>query len=141
MNAARMVHEGMTIYADFFYTQLPMMPMLFAPFSDGGWNSFYQLRSFAALAGFLSAILLALIVLKTTRDYKTTIIAVSMYVFAGIIIVWNATFKALPFCNFLALGTFFFWLLYYEKRRLMYLIMTGLFLSALINFKIKEGEK
>ncbi len=135
MNAARMVKHGMSVYTDFFFPQMIMLPVVFAPFAGGGWESFFLLRGFAALAGFLSAVLLALIVLKTTRDHKTTIIALAMYVFSGMIIVWHATFKALPFCNFLSLGTLFFWLLYYEKRRLLYLILTGLFLSALINFR------
>ncbi len=135
MNAARMVNQGMSVYTDFFYTQLSMMPTIFAPFADGGWSSFYILRGFAAMAGFLSAVLLALIVLNTTRDYKITVIAASMYVFSGMIIVWHTTFKPLPFCNFLALGTFFFWVLYYGKKQLPYLILSGLFLSALINFR------
>ena len=135
MNAARMVHQGMSVYTDFFFPQMIMLPVVFAPFSNGGWESFFLLRGFAALAGFLSAILLALIVFKTTRGYKTTTIALAMYVFSGITIVWHSAFKTLPFCSFLSLGTFFFWLLYYEKRRLSYMILTGLFLSALINFR------
>jgi len=135
LNAARMVNKGMSIYTDFFYTQFIMMPTIFAPFADGGWKSFYALRSFAALAGFLSAILLSLILLRTTRDYKSTIIALFMYVFSGMIIVWHTSFKPLAFCHFLSLGTFFFWLLYYEKKQLLYLVLSGLFLSALINFR------
>lgn len=135
MNAARMVHQGMSVYTDIFYTQLPMMPTIFAPLADGGWSSFFTLRIMAALAGFLSALLLSLIILKTTRDYKTTVIALVFYVFSGMIIVWHTTFKPLPFCNLLSIGTFFFWLLYYEKRRLLYLFLTGLFLSALVNFR------
>lgn len=135
LSAARMVGLGLSPYTDFFYTQLPMMPTIFAPFADNGWLSFFALRGFAVLAGFLSAILLMMIVLKTTRSYISTIIALLMYTFSGMIVVWHSTYKALPFCHFLALGTFFFWLLYSEKRSLLYLILTGLFLSALVNFR------
>jgi 4-amino-4-deoxy-L-arabinose transferase-like glycosyltransferase len=135
LNAARMVNMGMSIYTDFFYTQFIMMPTIFAPFAGGGWESFYTLRSFAALAGFLSAVLLSLILLRTTRDYKSAAIALFLYVFSGMIIVWHTSFKPLAFCHFLSLGTFFFWLMYYEKRGLLYLLFSGLFLSALVNFR------
>ncbi|MFH2036037.1 MAG: hypothetical protein ABIJ45_06505 [Candidatus Zixiibacteriota bacterium] len=134
-SAARMVSEGMSVYTDFFYTQLSMMPTIFAPFAQGGWESFYILRGFAVLAGLFSALLFLVIIWKLSQDNKTTTIIMIAYLFSGIIIAWNATFKALPFCHFMSLAVFFFWLRFYEKKNLSSLIMTGLFLSALINFR------
>lgn len=134
-SATRMVSLGMSPYTDFFYTQLMMMPSLFSPFADDGWQSFFVLRGFAVLAGFLSALLLTAIVLKTTKDIRSTVIAVFMYALSGMTLIWHSTYKPLPFSHFLTLGTFFFWLLFQEKRNLLYLIFSGLFLSALINFR------
>jgi hypothetical protein len=135
LNAARMVSMGMSVYDDFFYTQLSMMPTVFAPLADNGWNSFFALRGLAALAGFFSAVLIAVIVLKTTRDYLSAVVTVFMYVFSGMIISWHAAFKALPFCHFLSLAAFLLWLLFREKRNTAFLVLCGLFLSALINFR------
>jgi len=133
--ATRMVHLGMQPYSDFFYMQMSMMPSLFAPFGAGGWESFYLLRGFAVLAGLLSAIILTITVHKMTGDSKATLAALFLYVFSGLFIAWHSTFKTLPFTHFFSLATFFFWLRYYENRKVTDLILTGLLLSALINFR------
>lgn len=135
LNATRMVHQGMTPYTDFFYTQLSMMPTLFAAFGGGGWESFFILRSFAVIAGLLSALLFTVIVLKQTQDLKVTVIALFFYSLSGMFICWHSTYKALPFCHLLTLAAFFFWYRYYEARNVLSLILSGLFLSALINFR------
>jgi len=134
-NAARMINQGMSIYSDFFYTQLMVMPTIFAPFSDSGWISFFALRGFAVLAGFLSIIILALVVSKYTNNFQSTILAVAMYSLSGLMISWHSVFKALPFCHLLSLATFYFWYLFYEKNRMIFLIATGMILSLLINFR------
>ncbi|MEW5923894.1 MAG: glycosyltransferase family 39 protein [Candidatus Zixiibacteriota bacterium] len=133
--AALMMHQGFQPYTDFFFMQMSMLPTLFAPFATGGWQSFFVLRIFAALAGILSALMLTVIVNKMTKDMKVTLIALFLYALNGLFVIWHTTFKALPFTHFLSLATFFFWLRYYEKRKISDLILTGLLLSALINFR------
>ncbi len=135
LNATRMVGLGMALYTDFFYTQLSLMPTVFAPLALDGWNSFWILRGMAAAAGFLSAVVLFSIVMKMTRDTKVSLIALGMYCLSGIILSWHSAYKPLPFSHLLTLATFFFWLLYNERKRLPWLIIGGLCLSALINLR------
>ena len=133
--AALMMHRGLQPYSDFFFIQMSMLPTLFAPFATGGWPSFFVLRAFAALAGVLSALLIVVIVNKLTKDLKVTTIALFLYALSGLFVIWHSTFKALPFTHFFSLAAFFFWLRYYEKRKISDLVLTGLLLSALINLR------
>lgn len=133
--ASLMMHHGLQPYTDFFFMQMSMLPAIFAPLATGGWPSFFVLRAFAALAGILSAVLVTMIVNRITKDIKVTVIALFLYALCGLFVVWHTTFKALPFTHFFALAAFFFWLRYYEKKKIIDLILTGLFLSALINFR------
>ncbi|UCD18298.1 MAG: glycosyltransferase family 39 protein [Candidatus Zixiibacteriota bacterium] len=135
LNATRAVGLGKALYTDFFYTQLTLMPTVFAPLALDGWTSFWTLRGFTVAAGFLSAVLLFAIVLRATRDARSALIALFMYAVSGIILSWHSAYKPLAFSHFLTLGTFFFWLRYYQKQRLWYLVLTGLLLSAVINLR------
>ena len=51
--AAQRVADGMTLYADFFFPQGPMMPLVFAAFSGWGMTSLLLLRLLALVAGLL----------------------------------------------------------------------------------------
>jgi len=135
LNAARMISQGMSPYSDFFYTQFVGLPLTFAPFASGGWESFYLMRAFVVLAGLLSAVLLTASVYKITGSGKAAAIALFMYAFSGMSLAWHSTFKVIPFTGLFSLGTFYFWLLFKEKRNVVYIILTGLFLSALISFR------
>jgi len=135
LNASRMVGQGMSPYEDFFYTQFAGLPLTFSTFASHGWTSFYLMRGFAALAGLLSAILLTIIVYRITGDGPTAVVALFMYAFSGMSLVWHSVFKVIPFTGFFSLGTFFFWLMYKEKRQIIYIIFSGLFLSLLISFR------
>lgn len=136
LNAARMVGMGKTPYLDFFFSQVSLFPLVFSSFALDGWNSFWILRGMAVTAGLLSALLLFGIALKMTRNAKMALLALSLYAFSGLIISNHSVFEPLVFANLLALATFFFWLLFHEKRNVIYLIMLGLSLSALINLRI-----
>ena len=135
LNATRMVGLGKTLYIDFFYTQLMLMPTVFSSLALSGWQSFWILRGLAVAAGFLSAVLLFLIVLKASRSIRAALIALSMYTFSGLIISVHTMYEPLVFAHFLSLGTFFFWLHFRESGRLLDVVLAGLFLSALINHR------
>jgi len=135
LNATRAVGQGMSPYTDFFYTQLALMPTVFAPLALDGWNSFWILRGCAVAAGLFSALLLFAIVLKTTRKSTSALLALGLYTFSGMILSWHSVYKPLPFSHLLTLATFYFWLLAYQKRKITYVIMTGLMLSALVNLR------
>jgi len=134
-NAARMINEGMVVYEDFFYTQFPMMVTLFAPLADGGWDSFFSLRLISAAFGFLGALVFFVIALKITRDKFATLLLTALYVFSGMYLTWNATFKPLPFTHFFTLSSFLCWMIYREKDNLTYLILGGLMISAAFNIR------
>ncbi|GEM_PF-2140175 len=135
LNASRMIADGMAPYADFFYTQFAGLPLVFSSVASGGWDSFYTMCAFAVLAGFLSAGFLTLIVYKVTGDLRIAAIALFMYAFSGMSLAWHSTFKVIPFTGFFSLATFYFWLLFRDSQRLLYLIISGLFLSLLISFR------
>lgn len=134
-NAARTVGLGQQLYTDFFYTQLTLMPTVFSALALDGWVSFFVLRGFAVLAGFLSAIVLFLIILKITSNIKTALICLGMYAFSGIVLQIHYVFEPLVFAHFLSLAAFFFWLKYRESEKLIYLIGTALLLSLVINHR------
>ncbi|MBN2226903.1 MAG: hypothetical protein JW763_06030 [candidate division Zixibacteria bacterium] len=135
LNVTRLIGQGMSPYTDFFFTQLSLMPTVFAPLALDGWNSFWILRGCAVAAGVFSAVVLFMIVLKTTKNTNSALLALGMYVFSGLILSWHSVYKPLAFSHLFALATFYFWLMTYRKQRLLYVIMTGLALSALVNLR------
>lgn len=135
LNATRMVGLNNDLYTSFFYTQLPLMPTIFSSFALNGWHSFWILRGFAIAAGFLSAVLLFVIVLKTSRSLRSALITLAMYAFSGMIISMHTLYEPLVFAHFLSLGSFYFWLQFHEKKSPIYLILLGLALSALFNHR------
>ena len=135
LNATRMVGLGKSLYTDFFYTQMPLMPAVFGKLATNGWTSFWLLRGLAATAGFVSVLFLFGIVRHLTKNNVTTLVAVGLYCFSGLVLTWHSEYKPLPFAQMLALGTFYFWMLYHNKRRLTWLILSGIFLSLAINLR------
>jgi 4-amino-4-deoxy-L-arabinose transferase-like glycosyltransferase len=135
LNATRMVGFGKELYIDFFYTQLMLMPTIFSSFALSGWTSFWILRGFVVLAGFLSAVILFAIVLKLSKSLKSAVVSLFLYSFSGMIISMHTVFEPLVFAHLLSLAVFYFWLLFREKNHPIYLILLGLFLSALINHR------
>lgn len=134
-NAARMVGLGQQLYTDFFYTQMTLMPTVFSALALDGWVSFFVLRGFAVLAGFLSAVLLFLIILKISSNIRTALICLGMYAISGVVLQMHYIFEALVFAHFLSLAAFFFWMKYRESEKLIYLVGTALLLSLVINHR------
>ncbi|MEW5923895.1 MAG: hypothetical protein AB1746_07905 [Candidatus Zixiibacteriota bacterium] len=135
LNAARMISDGMAPYSDFFYTQFAGLPLTFSHLASGGWDSFYLMRAAAVLAGFFSALLLSAIIYKITGNMKSVTIGLFMYAFSGMSLVWHSTFKVIPFTGLFSLAAFYFWLLFRDKQKTIFLIMCGLFLSLLISYR------
>ncbi len=135
LSAARMVGLGKELYIDFFYPQMALLPLTFSSIALHGWTSFWIFRAFAVGAGFISAVLLFMIVIKTTRNIKAALFGLAMYTFSGIIISVHSVFESLVFANLLSLGAFYFWLVYYDKKQWSHLFLSGMFLAALINLR------
>jgi len=133
--SAMLVGQGLELYSDFFFMQLPMMPTIFSPFANAGWDSFYVLRAFSVAAGFVSALLFAAISLKLTRNMKSTLIALVLYVLLGYHLSVHSVFKALPFCHLFALAALYFWINFNDSDKTIYLVLSALSMAALINFR------
>jgi len=133
--ATHQVGLGNALYADFFYTQMPLLPTIFSPLALKGWNSFWILRGFAVLAGFLSAVLLFVITLKITQKIEMALVSLGLYIFSGLILSMHTIYESPVFAHCLGLATFLVWIKFREQRNLVYLIVLGLLLSALINMR------
>jgi hypothetical protein len=107
-SATRAVGLGKALYSGFFFTQMPLLPTAFSALAVDGWTSFWILRGFAIAAGFLSAIFLFLIVLKTTRNMVVSLIALGMYIFSGLILSMHTIFESPVFAHLFSLAVFYF---------------------------------
>jgi hypothetical protein len=139
LSAARMVGLGKAPYVDFFFSQAILFPLAFSSMALDGWSSFWILRGFAVAAGLLSALLLFGITLNMTRNLKVALLALGMYAFSGLTLSIHSIFEPLVFANLLALATFFFWLKFHERRKIIFLVLLGLSLSALLNMRLIFG--
>ncbi len=133
--AAHQVGLGKALYSDFFYSQMPLLPTIFSPLAVQGWNSFWILRGFAVMAGFLSAIFLFSITRKLTQKVEIALISLGLYVFSGLILSMHTIFESPVFAHCLSLAAFLVWMKFRERRNIGYLIALGLLLSALINLR------
>jgi hypothetical protein len=135
LNAARLVGMGKSLYADFFFPQLTLLPTLFSKLATNGWTSFWILRAAAIVFGIGSAILLFAIALKISRNSGSALIALFLYCFSGMILSMHTIFEPFVFTQFFALTTFLTWMSYNEKRSPMILAAIGISLSTLINLR------
>ena len=100
--AARLVSEGDTPYADFFYPQAPLLPYLYAPAAAAVGAP--QLPDLRALSVMLSALTLGLVALWLHRQHGLAsgpaLVALLLLALSPELLLWNTTVKTYAWVNF-----------------------------------------
>lgn len=114
--AARNVWQGKLLYVDFVYHQFPLLPFLYAPFSDLGFSTYYILKFLSLFSTLGLIILIYKHVLKTTSDYSSAYMAAALLIFNGMFIDWNTVVKMYAHANFLCYLSFYLIMLFKLDR-------------------------
>jgi hypothetical protein len=135
--AAQRVADGMTLYADFFFPQMPLFPLVFSALSGWGMTSLLILRGLAAVAGLLCTWQAYSIVQRSTEDRNAALIAAFLVAFSGISLAWHATFKPYAFIDFFLLLSFGALLRLEAEERFSYryLFLSLFSLAVAFNFR------
>jgi len=135
--AAQRAADGMTLYADFFFPQGPLMPLAFAIFSGWGMTSLFVLRLLALAAGLLLTYLAFRLVREHTDDERTALTAAFLMALNGMFLAWHSVFKPFAFVDLFLLLSFAF-LLRAETTERGFdrnTFLSMLFLSTAVNFR------
>ncbi len=135
--AAQRVADGMTLYADFFFPQGPMMPLVFAAFSGWGMASLMLLRLLALVAGLLLTYQTYRIAWEHTGDDRAAFSAAFLMAFNGMFLAWHSVFKPFVFVDLFLLLSFGYLLRAEttEKGFRWNAFLSMLFLSTAVNFR------
>jgi hypothetical protein len=135
--AAQRVADGMILYADFFFPQGPLMPLVFAVFSGWGMTSLLFLRMLALVAGVLLTYQSYRIVQEHTNDDQTALTAAFLMAFNGMFLAWHSVFKPFAFVDLFLLLSFGYLLRAEttEKNFRWNAFLSMLFLSTAVNFR------
>jgi hypothetical protein len=135
--AAQRVADGLTLYADFFFPQGPMMPLVFAAFSGWGMTSLLILRSLVLVAGLLLTYRSYCMVREHTGDDRVALTAAFLMAFNGMFLAWHTVFKPFAFVDLFLLLSFGYLLRAEttEKGFRWNVFLSMLFLSTAVNFR------
>lgn len=135
--ASQRVADGMLPYQDFFFPQMPLLPLTFFGFSQWGVNSLLVLRLIAALAGVLLTFTMYRIVVTHLKNEGLAAIAAFLVAFSGISLNWHTTFKPYAFVDLFLLTSFGLLLqALSRKERLNWTIFASMLaLGVAINFR------
>jgi len=107
LSAAREVAFGKTPYIDYCYPQMPLLPYIYSPVSECGFDTLYYARYLSLLATILTAGLMIVMLRQQTANDASVTLAFALYVFSGLILSWHSTAKTYPWTNLLLLAGLF----------------------------------
>lgn len=135
--AAQRVSDGMTLYSDFFYPQMPLLPLAFSFLSGWGLGSLLILRLVATVAALLITCQAYSIVRRCTSDRNAALVAAFLVAFSGIFFSWHSTFKPYVFVDLALLMSFGFLLRFEASERFSHrdAFLSLLLLAVAVNFR------
>jgi len=136
LSAAREVAEGHTLYADFFYPQMPYLPYIFSVFAGHGFTTLYMTRLASVLAALLTTILFYLALRKLVTDRATVNILLFLYVFSGSVIAWHSTAKTFAWTDLFLMAAFYFLVWFMRFPRWWQLSLIGVALALAVNTRL-----
>jgi 4-amino-4-deoxy-L-arabinose transferase-like glycosyltransferase len=137
LSAAAMVKSGFRPYLDFFFPQMPGLPLIQAPFADHGWTTLYITR----FIGLFCHLLLALLVYQFSRDLSGDknigLAALFLTLLSGPLLNWNSLAKPFPFTNLFLLASFIVMVSALRREKISYpqIGLAFLFLSMAVNIR------
>ncbi len=136
LSAAREVAEGQTLYADFFYPQMPYLPHIFSVFAGKGFTTLYLTRLASVLMGLLTTGIFYLILKRLTTDKVTINFILALYVFSGMIISWHSVAKTFAWTDLFLIGTFYCLVSFVRSPRLWHPVVAGVLMALAVNTRL-----
>jgi 4-amino-4-deoxy-L-arabinose transferase-like glycosyltransferase len=153
------VAEGNLPYLDFFFPQMPLLPLSGALFSEWGTVSLLVLRTLSAGAGLLLTWQMYRLVLRVCSERRLALSAAFLVGLSGLFLAWHTTFKPYAVVDLFLLLSFgsclrliqkegsgprdvfltFFWLGLAINFRAVFLAVAPLYIYWLWQGKRQEG--
>ncbi len=138
LSAAQMLSTGARPYLDFFFPQMPGVPIFLAPFAGHGWTSLFLSRGFGLLCHLLLAFLLFRLALSVSSDKRVSLGVFFFAVLSGPLMTWNSLAKPYALSNLFLMASFLMIVMVLRQRSPNYLsiFLAFLFLGMTINVRI-----
>ena len=138
LSAANMVAQGDKPYLDFFFPQMPFLPIALAPLSSAGMSSLFLARIF----GFICHLILGFLVYRIAKmmfnDSRISLIAMAVTIFSGPLLTWNSLAKPYFLANMFFVASFLMLIILLSKREANYLHLLLAFIFLGITFNIRS---
>lgn len=105
--AARLVSEGQTPYADFFYPQMPLLLYPYELWFKVFGPSWYGARTLTALFAIAIGVLVHLSVQKARGSSRAALLAVVLYAASSLVFGWFTVVKTYALSALLLMGAYF----------------------------------
>ncbi|KAB2842447.1 hypothetical protein F9K50_02030 [bacterium] len=138
LEAARLVAGGKRLYADFFFQQMPLLPYLYAGWTEVFGFSLFSGRLFSALLTALSGtVALVYAAVAYRRVFLVNLVALLMYG-CGIFLAWAPVIKTHPFNAFFLVSSSVLLMLWGNGtlKGSLYLTLAGLLIGLGISCRL-----
>jgi hypothetical protein len=122
--ASQLAAEGNHPYLDFFYPQMPYLPVVYGVLFKLADASLYTARTLSVILSTLLLASLGWFVYRSYRSWALTFAALSLLAFQSLIFAWHARLKTYALSDLLMFLTLIFLVIAWEKNRAW--IFTGL---------------
>jgi hypothetical protein len=136
LSAAREVSQGRTLYADFFYPQMPYLPYIFSVFAGKGFTTLFMTRMASVLAGILTTILFYLFIKRLASDKTVITILMTLYIFSGLIVSWHSVAKTFAWSDLFLMGAFLSLASFIRSPKVWQPILCGALMALAVNTRL-----
>ena len=134
--AAREVAFGETPYLDYSYPQMPLLPYIYSPVSDYGFDTLYYARYMSILAATLTSCLLILMLRRQSGSDMSKVISFMLYAFSGLILAWHPTAKTYPWTNFLLVAGLYSAFRFARSQGYAWALLSGIAFGLAANIRL-----
>ncbi len=132
--AAKLVMEGKSVYTDFFWPQMPLLPYAYGFWMKIAGTNWYAARYFSGLLGMAMGLLLFFHVARLTGKQTLGLLAVLLFAFSSFSICWFSTAKAYTFSTFLLFAAYLF--LFAGRLKDWKYLLAGFFLGLAVSTRL-----
>ncbi|MBD3381882.1 MAG: hypothetical protein GF404_06770 [candidate division Zixibacteria bacterium] len=138
LSAASLVANGASPYIDFFFPQMPILPVLLAPFSETGLGGLWAARGLALLCHLLLAIIAYFFLKRQLENFKLALAGMFMVAMSGPLMAFNVLAVQYIFSNLFFFIAFVLLFDSLGKPRVNYLMVFAIFffLAAAVNVRL-----
>ncbi|HXF49637.1 MAG TPA: glycosyltransferase family 39 protein [Verrucomicrobiae bacterium] len=132
--AAKLVMEGQSLYTDFFWPQMPLLPYAYGAWMKIFGMNWYSARALSGFLGVLMGLLLFLHVRNLTGKQSWALLAVILFAASSFSIGWFATTKTYALSTFLLFAAYLS--LYADRWKDWKYLLAGVFLGLAISTRL-----